>query len=182
MLPIFNVLEEWGYSFEKRRQETWVDQVRFVSKYRSMHSFLIDNNYHNKSGASANLILSKIPDHLKPLFFRGLSDADGCFYVSKTNSTRQYCIASCFDQEWDFLEELLNNLTIKYSLKRVNRQTKEGKLNSYSRIRFVSPDNITKWGNYIYSSYGVEGIGLPRKHAKYVECFRAGRIFGKVYS
>lgn len=177
LAPIFNVAKEWKIYFQAKRKESWSDIISFYTTNSTIYNFLLDNNYANKSGGSPELILSKIPDHFKPLFFRGLSDADGCFYVNSKSTTRQYQLSSCLNQDWTFIEKVLQELGIVYKLERNTRILSNGKTNSSSAIRFNGAEKITKWGKYIYSSYGYDGIGLPRKHSKYVDCFRLGRNF-----
>ena len=168
--PIFNLNNEWNTCLYTPKNINWKRQITFYSNSKFIYNFLDENGYSIKTGGSANLILSKIKDELKPFWFRGYSDADGCFYYHKKQSLFQYQITSCFDQEWDFMENIFNYLDIPYQIDRRTTIDKLGKPHSRSNIRFQGKFKIQKWGEYLYDSYYKDSIGLLRKYNKYLNC------------
>lgn len=119
-------------------------------------------NYLDKSLKCPNFI-DKIPKELLFYFVRGFFDGDGCFYLSKDNKQKQCYLAGTYDQDWLWMENILNDLSIEYSIKR-KIQNENSK---YSVIYIVSKD-IKKFGEYIYKDYDLEKIGLKRKYEKFL--------------
>lgn len=131
-------------------------------------SFLIENDYVSKGTSSADKIISKIPSDLKHYWFRGIVDGDGCFYINKKNKCYQFSIASSFEQDWTFVENIFKELNINYSIKR-RTQLRNNKINKSSVIRITNKNDIIKFGNYIYNGYSQDKMGLNRKYEKYLE-------------
>lgn len=130
---------------------------------RNLWQFLSDNDYEIKSGASADKILSKIPDHLKHYWWRGYFDGDGWFNYKK-NYKYSFGFSACYEQNWGFVKNLLEKLNIKYSYnKRIKKSGKDSSINVYSI------DGVIKFGNYIYKNYHEDKIGLTRKYIKWSE-------------
>jgi len=124
-------------------------------------SFLFKNKYHEKSIKSPTDILTNIPENLKHYFWRGYSDADGCFYVSKNEKTFQYALAGSYEQNWKDFEDLLKSLDIKYTVKR-----SELKKSKYSVVRFCSKTDFLNFGKYIYQG---KFFGFDRKYEKFIK-------------
>lgn len=159
--PMLDFIGKWNYYERKQPVETWRPSINVITNNKRIYDFLIENDYDKKSYISADKILSKIPDELKHYFFLGLIDGDGCFYYykPKTGSTlRQFALASSYEQDWSYFENLCIKLGIKYKIKRTN-----GKKSSSSYIRITNKDGIIKLGNYIYQ----DNIGLIRKNEKF---------------
>lgn len=168
ILKHFTCWGNWSIYYAKEKkghraqgQATLCNQV--------MGWFLEENDYKNKSIISPNKILSCIPENLRHYWWRGYSDADGCFYINIENYLRQYSIAGSYEQDWTEAEKLFQELEIsKYQ---VNRRTHEGNTNFKdardSVIRFSNKDSIIKFGNYIYQDR--LDIGLKRKYIKYLQ-------------
>lgn len=175
MTPIFNVANEWNITKVPRHKETWSDMISFRNYFESGYDQLSSMNYLNKTGEVPDL--SKVPFNLLHYWYLGYSDADGCFYNNEKQSLAQYQITSCINQDWSNVETLLTSLDINYQIDRREVIDKDGGLHARSNIRFQGVPNVTKWGTYIYQTYGQDGIGLRRKHSSYVECFRMGRLF-----
>lgn len=133
---------------------------------RPLVEYLVEKGYDNKSFESQNKILNTIPDKLKVYFFRGLSDADGCFYVNKENKIYQYSIASTYEQDWTSVENLFKSIDINYKIKR--REYKSGSRGSV--IQVCGRKNLIKIGEYLYN-YEFDNIGLSRKYEKYKQLF-----------
>lgn len=158
---IFDKTGEWGSSlsnFHNRRPAI----VRYTCN-KLLWTYLYDNDYYIKSGASADKILSKIPDYLKHYWWLGYSDGDGCF--SKSGANHIFQIASVIDQDWAFVEDLFQKLGIsRYDIDQIIK--KNG--HRSSSIRINKAFDIEKFGNYIYSSYLNDRIGLLRKYNKFL--------------
>jgi intein-encoded DNA endonuclease-like protein len=124
-------------------------------------AFLYKNDYSEKSFKSPSKILKHIPDKLKHYFWRGFSDADGCFYISKDRKKFQYALAGSYDQDWSDFESLLSKLDIHFSVRRAHL-----KKSSYSVVRFCNRRDFLKFGEYIYQG---DELGLSRKFSKFIE-------------
>ncbi len=160
--PLFYKLGNWSKSIQDRTKNGWKTAVYLIGSNKEIYNFLLENDYKIKSQASADKILSKIPDDLKHYFFRGLIDGDGCFYHK--GYTRQFALTSSYEQNWDYFEILCKSLQIKYTIKHViNLNKKTNKENKSSVFRILGKE-IIKLGNYIYQ--GNE-CGLTRKLNKF---------------
>jgi hypothetical protein len=94
-----------------------------------------------------------------------LIDGDGCFYINQKQYTYQFSVASSYKQDWSYLEDLLKNYDIKYSIcKRQSINKKTGKMNSSSVLRITNKNDIKKFGEFIYKDYDSDQIGLNRKY------------------
>lgn len=163
---VLNTIGKWYYYERNHLIGTWKPSVNVMTNNKRIFNFLIDHDYDKKSYVSADKILSKIPNELKHYFFRGLIDGDGCFYYrSKIDSTiRQFTITSTYNQDWSYVEDIFKYLNIKYNIKRTYN-TKS----SYSIIRITNKNGIIKFGDYVYSNYDDDEIGLNRKYDKYMQ-------------
>lgn len=152
---------------------------------KTLHDFLIDNCYYTKSNASACKILSKIPEHLKHYWFRGLSDGDGSFtfYKRTKNSYGFYfSVASSNKQDWTYMINLSKKLNFNLN---INIAKNEGELFEKRKKKYKKLYNINLgeggscarttsnlgakiFGDYIYQGYPEDGIGLKRKYDVYL--------------
>jgi len=157
IIDAISIMGKWTINSRIRhgRQE----QMLICTSNRKLVDFLVKHGYLNKKIESADKILSKIPDNLKHYFFRGLSDGDGCFYQNLKNKCTQYTIHSTYEQDWSYIENVYNQLKIKYSIIRINRPNSKS-----SVIRITNKINILTFGEYIYS--GII-FGFSRKYKKY---------------
>jgi hypothetical protein len=113
----------------------------------------------NKNVSSPTYLLSDMPEHLRRFFYLGLIDGDGCFYFK--NKTRQFVLSSAYDQDWNSIELLFQNLNIEqYEIRRTIN--KNGSKNSIIRVK--KHKEIESLYNYLYPN-GYE-IGLKRKYLK----------------
>jgi hypothetical protein len=163
--PMLESIGKWNYYERKQPVETWKPSINVVTNNKRILKFLIEHDFDKKSYISPDKILSKIPDILKHYFFRGLIDGDGCFYHYKPEkgpTLRQFALASSYEQDWSYFEELCKEKNIKYTIKRTI-----GKKSSSSVIRITNKDGIIKLGDYIYKDFHEDKIGLVRKHKKY---------------
>lgn len=161
ILEILNKFGKWNYSERIRKlnnKEYKQSCIKINDKY--IKKFLVDNDYLYKSLKSPSKILSSIDDDLKPYFFRGLIDGDGCFCSKNRN---YFSITGHINQDWFEVDNLLNKLDIKYKLTRKERTT-----GNSSYIVSSSRKDIIKLGNFIYGEY-FDGIGLKRKYDIYFQ-------------
>jgi len=163
---IFLMTGTWTESCRTRKNRR--QQSRISTNNKIIAQFLLNNDYKSKSEMAATKILSKIPENLICYWFRGLVDGDGCFYINKKNKCYQFSIASSYDQDWSFVEELFIRFNICYSIQR-RQQVQHGKIHKSSIIRITNKTDISKFGNYIYTNYPVDKIGLERKYKKYIK-------------
>lgn len=158
----FNKTISWNISYRNRSYRK--PQATLQTSNRHLFDFLYQHGYGAKTNGSATAILNLIPENLRQFWFRGLIDGDGCWYINKRLSLRQFSVSSCFDQDWSYLENLLNTLNIQYkTTKRI-----QGK-NKHSVVRVTGFENLIKLGSYIYDSYADDHIGLQRKYNKWIE-------------
>lgn len=163
LLPFLSLYVNWNTHIRKR-QFNWKTTQKLYKHNKELYNFLYEYDYKNKSFKSADKILSKIPDNLKHYFFRGISDGDGCFYINKKHSTKQFIVGSTYKQDWFYLENLCNILSIKYTTRKLKKTN-----SSYSILTIQNKPGIVKLGEYIYKNYEEDKIGLPRKYEKYLE-------------
>lgn len=165
--PILDSVGKWNYYEKKQLNPKWKPSVIVMTNNKRVFNFLIEHMYGNKSSISADKIISIIPIELRHYFFLGLIDGDGCFYhyTPKIGSTlRQFALASTYEQDWSYFENLCDELDINYKIKR-----NKGKKSSSSYIRITNKNGIRKLGDYIYQNFKEDGIGLTRKYDKFVK-------------
>jgi len=163
---IFQKIGDWKiYNYKKfdKRTNKYYNSSTIQTCNENLINFLIDNDYDKKSIVSPYKILNKIPDNLKNHFYRGFSDGDGCFY--NKNRICQYILTGSYEQNWDWIEDVLKNFNIIYS-----KNTQENKKGKSSRIRFVNINDIIKFGDFIYQNWN--NVGLERKYNKYLEMIK----------
>jgi len=169
--PTFDRVGKWNYYVRTYDNAGWRNTETMTTNNKRVFDFLVDNGYDEKSVVSPDKILSKIPNELKSYFFLGLSDGDGCFYYykPKTGSVqRQFTITSSYEQDWSYMVKLCDDMGIKYKVKLSSSvNPKSGNLNSSSQFRITNKVGIQKLGGYLYKSFDIDGIGLPRKYDKY---------------
>lgn len=130
---------------------------------KNLKDFLVENNYLNKSLGAPSKILSIIPESLKHYFWRGYSDADGCFYNNPKKSGGTYSLAGSYDKDWSEEISLLKSLDIdNYTLRRYVHKTLGHKS---STIYFRTGREIRRFGEFLYKD---EMFGLDRKFKKYL--------------
>ena len=156
---VFSKLGEWNIYIRKKQMETWQNIMSFNTMNKYLYNFLMENDYHIKSGASANKIISNIPHNLLRYWWRGYLDGDGS--INTRSNTLEF--HSCYSQNWDFSQKLFEDIGVKYSI--YNRIRKNG--NKSSSIRVAGRYNILKVLDYIYQDYNLDKIGLSRKYDKY---------------
>jgi hypothetical protein len=160
-----NKVGRWNVKI--RSPENRKEQGTAEISNRPLVEFLMKNDYTSKSTASACKILSTIPEHLKHYWFRGLFDGDGCIYFNPSGLHIKISIASSYNQDWKYVEDLFTNTLLDKSFRIKRNLRKNG--NGYSKIEVTKRSTILKFLDYIYSNYSTDQIGLPRKYEKYLK-------------
>lgn len=158
----FYKVGKWN-KYERSRKNRQ-PQTTFQLCNRELVSYLEGHNYTAKNFKSACSIVDTIPEKLLCYWFRGLIDGDGCFYMSPDGkNSRQFCVASSYEQDWKYMEIIFKRLGIRYKIKKqVSRLGHKS-----SMIRVTSPFDIKAFGEWIYQNYKVDKIGLLRKYEKW---------------
>lgn len=151
--PILDSLGKWNY-YERKRKH-WQHISRATTSNKRLVEYLKQHNYKEKSSYSADKILSKIPEHLRHYFFRGLVDGDGFVDINRTRAS----ISSSLEQDWSYLTNLSYKLDIKINIYKYTSK------HSYSNVEF-NGINAIKFCDYIY--YG-NIFGLKRKYNNYLK-------------
>jgi hypothetical protein len=167
ILPLF--LKYGNVYFCDRNRKNRQKQLMIDICNEELFLFLKENAYLIKSGASANLILNKIPEHLKHYWWRGYFDADGGVYFNEdiygNTTTSSMSITSSYAQDWDFVISLFKELNIvNYDIYLHQHKKDCGKS---SAVRISKRDEMIKFLSYIYKDHDM--IGLNRKYIKYLE-------------
>lgn len=159
--PIFMKTGKWYFDTRKRLNKK--PTGRFICSNGRLFDFLKDMAYYAKSTDSPDKILSIIPETLNPYWWRGYFDGDGCFY--NKNHASQLSFSSCYEQKWDFVNNLSNNIGITFSIKQRTHKSKSGKISRSSLARTTNKNNVNKFFQYIYNP-NLEKFGFSRKYNK----------------
>lgn len=161
--PLFDTLGT--YSNTKRNSKNgWKPQNKMQFTNFNVKHLLISLNYQKKSFLSHDKAINFIPDKYKFYWIRGLFDADGCIYRHDKQYLRQFSITSTYEQDWQYLHNLLsqNKINSKIELKiHKNRNP----IQKHSILRGSGSKNIQNLYQFLYPK-GYDGIGLTRKHDK----------------
>lgn len=150
-------------SYIRKRNNKDCYSTSFRVGNKLIWTFLKDHDYHIKSGASADKILSKIPDHLKHYWWRGFFDGDG--YWDDNGLIASFTSGAY--QDWSFAEKLCNDLSVSFDIFR-KRYSKDDKIIGNSAIIMKKAPNLVKFGQYIYQNYENDKVGLYRKYKNYL--------------
>ena len=160
---VFTETGEWNFiNFIRKNNKGGFhnEQTEVNTSNRVLVDFLCEHNYHNKSGGCALSILSTIPDELKRFWYRGLLDADGCWFSSPKYRNKYISITSVIDQNWNFMMNICDKLSISYNvLKYTDKRN-----HSCSRFIIRKIKDMRIFINYIYPDTQFDNIGLTRKY------------------
>lgn len=148
-----------SWSVYKRTRGTAKETTRFTVSNKDTYITLKDLGYADKSRASPNLVLAKIPAELRHLFYRGFSDGDGSFCFTENN--RSYTINGTYEQDWSDILQVFDSLQVRYNL----RQYERANGHRCSIVEVSGVENVKKIGRYLYAGY--QDIRLNRKYEKY---------------
>jgi len=159
IISIFDKTGNWGRC--DRIRDGKKPSTSFSNFNPHLANYLISKGYKSKSHKSACEIIKTIPDKLQHFWFRGLFDGDGCLYVDKQNRSN-LSIASSYEQDWTYMENLFKKLNIKY---KINKSiSKTGKSSS---ICVRNKQGCKSFLDYIYNGVETDQMGLKRKYHKY---------------
>jgi len=149
----------WLISHKKaaRKKQHWKEQYQLIISNPLFKDFLLKYNYGNKSGGSPKEIIESIPAECRKYWFLGYFDGDGS--ISKDGAVLD--LASCYDQNWDFMEDLCGEQNIEFKIERRSLSRGAG-----SVFRFISYANTLAFCRYIYSG---ENLGFPRKRERFLK-------------
>jgi len=156
----------WKYSHRRRllkQTNKYYEQGGFRLSSKSFATELSNYDFMIKSYTSPDKILNDIPNHLRHHFFRGYIDGDGSFSLYNNGKTAKFNISSTIEQDWSFIEELLDNIGIEhYKIHEYRRKTGNSSL-----VSIANKWDIIKLGDYLYKN--SKNIRLERKYLKYIE-------------
>lgn len=169
----FNLFGTFGKHKGRIRERMTEESYNFYCSDYQFCSWLANLGYLAGEKNSPEKILALIPENLHYLWYRGYFDGDGCFYNYPKNYLKQFSVASFYEQDWKFMEKLMDKLKInKYKIiKRSYINSKSKKLNSHSVLRISNKEDIQKLGNYIYQDNNH--IMFRRKYDKFKEICNA---------
>ncbi len=162
---IFTTSGDWNI-YKERRTLNWKIAVDIRTSNPFLHKLLDSLGYKEKHDAF--LIINHIPENLRRFWLLGLIDGDGCWYTNKKNNCYQFCIAAAYDFDWSSVGSLFSAIDgVRFYIEQTKNKKGRG-----SVLRVNGRDNDILLGNYIYSSYKEDGIGLPRKYEKWLSMNR----------
>lgn len=158
---IFEKIGGFYYNERLRKNRTKISAcIQYCSK--DIVDIFKSYNYENKSKESPDLERMGIKDDFVKYFIRGIMDGDGC--INFSNNNPQIYFASTYEQNWKYIEDILKNTSIKYTVRRVIN-----KKNKHSILYIGGNKNSLKFLNWLYDGYLIDDIGLKRKYNKYIE-------------
>lgn len=144
----------------KKMRPQWVMRINSVD----LSDFLMKYDYHIKSGASPDKLLSDIPENLRHLWWRGYFDGDGTIHP-KPAIYVSFC--SVKEQDWSFFHNCMRDLGIdRYGLRRVCYNN--GKW-CHSTVSLNITNHVVKLMKWIYQDWEINKLGLERKYLKYLK-------------
>jgi intein/homing endonuclease len=161
-----NSLGSWA-KVVRKRNENWKETTTFSTNSRDIYEFLRENDYLTKSLSEPTKILARLPDKLKPYFWRGFFDGDGSlgFAPDKNKHWKSLQFSSSYEYKWLEIINLFSELKIEsFNLSKYIHPKTEHKA---SKITVSSKDGISKMIKYLNKSV----IGLSRKTNKMKEFY-----------
>lgn len=175
ILPIFQAVGTWGiYTRQPKgnRQST----TALVITDTELGSFLVENDYLEKSFCSADKILSKIPNHLKHYWFRGYFDGDGGISLGG-GKYPVVTFSGSYKQEFSFLFNLLDSIQCTYHYRQISF-TKNNKTQTSSKVVLNNRQSAKYFSDYIYQN---DWFGLERKKIRFEQALSAVNCIGNRY-
>lgn len=157
-------LGKWGTTrYKHSKHPSWKERVNFQTTNPFLCKKLQDLNFTDKT-LGFQKVYDTIPDNFKRFFIIGLIDGDGCIYINEKKGQYQISICSCYEQDWTSYTNILDKLNIKFNIEKTKRSS-----GSYSKVHITGKYEVMKFGQFLYSTYEVDNIGLPRKYEKYLQ-------------
>ena len=109
---VFDSIGEWAIQTRKRK-ESWKETTTLSTNSKDIYSFLLEHGYNDKSNVEPTDILAKIPDNLKPYWWRGLFDGDGSIsFGTGIHRYKSLQFSSTYGYKWQELMKLYTCLDI----------------------------------------------------------------------
>jgi hypothetical protein len=163
---IFDYFGLWARN-NRKAYENHKEQLGVSTSNKPLFLFLEENDYLIKSIASPTKILSLIPNDLKYMWWRGYSDADGCFTHSSNLRYKNYNLAGRYDADWKSSEEIFQKLNCNYKIiLKVTKSKYNNKDHRSSTVNLWSNKSLINWINFIYPNIEYDNFGLERKFDK----------------
>jgi hypothetical protein len=169
LLDIFNKFKIFTTKYYKSKKVNKKDVVCFYTRNQTFCKLLYSYGYKNKSLISPDKLLNDIPRNIQHYWWRGFTDGDGHISIREQScgnrwKTCKYALYGSYDQDWNFVKDLGENLGINF--KYLQRIRDSGRA---SEVHIVTRKHIIIVGNYIYQNFENDGIGLYRKYIKFLE-------------
>jgi hypothetical protein len=161
IMELINFTGKWKYDNITNFPKHMINPkpiLQISTSNRKLVDFLCEMDYNKKSGISSKKIMNILPDDKKRYWFLGLCDGDGS-WINFKDGTRGFSIASVYHQDWEYFENLLTSLGIKYSIYREINKNGSG-----SKICIRNKNGISILKKYLWPN-GFE-LGLNRKYTK----------------
>lgn len=158
-VPLFLKTGKWKY-YDEQKRDNWKKSCQIKTSNRELVSFLVENDYTSKHYASADKILSHIPENLLRYWLRGFFDGDGHLYTDNKGSHR-VSFSGPHDQEWDHLQLLCEKIGVNGIIHKEVRNTGSG-----STFTIYGMYKSIKFCEYMYNGYPDDNLGLQRKYKK----------------
>lgn len=141
-------------------------KIQFALYDTVLGRFILDDlGYRRKSIGTFDKVLAFMMPELHHHFWRGYFDGDGHILAPATGKHR-LTITSTYEQDWSVVEALAKSLGVKCKVRRKVCK-KHGHRSSVVDVQQL--DSIKRLLDYLYQSYDQHGIGLKRKHDRYLE-------------
>lgn len=146
--------------YNRQRPNRKPISMAYIGNY-ILYDFLITNGYDLKQYPSEMIINHKNSRY----WLLGVIDGDGCWSYTRNVKRGRFCIASNYEQNWDFIQKWFQNIGCRTKIYR----TKKKNGNKYSTIYIHRQQDIYNLGSFLYQNYNNDKIGFPRKYDKWKE-------------
>jgi hypothetical protein len=169
LLLVFNTTGDWSVKEYKKLNPNHSDIISVTTFNKDLFNFLVEYGYYNKSSTDTpDKLLDLIPSNLKYQWMRGYFEGDGCIMVNQKNNAINMSlnIASHYNQNWGFMENMFDELNIKCRIQR-NLAPKDSSRGSNSYVILTKILSVIIFCDYIYEGYETDKIGIHRKWERY---------------
>ena len=143
------------FNYYHRHRDNRKPQSSAIACREDYVEFLYQNGYKEKISPSSDIL----NDPLAYWWFLGVIDGDGSWYYNSKYKTRQFKLASNYDQDWSYFNSMLDEIDCPYKIKRFVQKT-----GRYSIVRVCNKKGISSLFNYLYPDGFI--FGLERKYYK----------------
>lgn len=173
--PVFETFATWKRGEKEPAKTDGVarqSQLTLTHCSKQLHRFLIDNGYSDKSRASPDTILTRLPEEFRRYWWRGYFDGDGHYSFStsgihKIASTLSF--TSGWDQDWTFVKTLFKRLGLE-ECPTYQHLHKDQPGHRHSCVAVQRSEEQRKVLDYLYKNYDY--VGLARKYLPYLDLCR----------